>query len=92
MTCQTHQYSDRAQLMALGSHDADAATCPASSATTGSTPASSTPQKSNSGFSHQAERDRAYSQAIQHRPNTSARRFFEGQANAHLHAILSRGR
>lgn len=82
MTCAN---PDRSQLFALSANDGP------SSASDRSASAESTPQKPKLGGSLTEARDRAYSQAIQHRPGTSKRAFYEGQTHALTHLALSLG-
>ena len=82
MTCAN---PDRSQLFALSANDA------ASSVSDRSASAESMPQQPKLGGSLTEARDRAYSQAIQHRPGTSKRAFYEGQTHALTHLALSLG-
>lgn len=87
MTCES---PDRAQLFALNACETRSSDTQ-SAASTGSSSAESTPQQPKLGGSLTEARDRAYSHAIQHRPGTSKRAFYEGQTHALTHLALSLG-
>lgn len=91
MTCQTHQYSDRAQPMALGSLDAvDVAGLPRSGSAPASasqaqpySPAPITETQPNNGA--QTDMIASRCRRMQFRSNEARKRFLS------VHAILSRG-
>ena len=88
MTCTLPANPDRSQLFALSVCEAGLSDTQ-SAASTDTSSAESMPTLPNAGGLITAARVRAYSQAIQHRPGTSKRAFYEGQAQALTHLALS---